>query len=83
MRRSREVRFQRGHAGPPRFRDWIGPDGLRMDTSKIQVIHDWPTPQKGKDVQSFLGFANLYRRFIASYSDITVPLTRLTRKGAP
>jgi len=21
----------------------IGPDGLRMDTSKIQVIRDWPT----------------------------------------
>jgi len=61
----------------------IGPDCIRMDTSKIQVIHDWPTPRKGKDVQSFLGFANFYRRFIASYSDITVPLTRLTRKGAP
>jgi len=59
----------------------IGPDGLRMDTSKIQVIHDWPTPRKGKDLQSFLGFANIYRRFIASYSDITVPLTRPTRRG--
>ena len=61
----------------------IRPDGLRMDTSKIQVIHDWPTPRQRKDVQSFLGFANLYRRFITSYSDITVPLTRPTRKGAP
>jgi len=37
----------------------IGPDGLRMDTPKIQVIFDWPIPRKGKDVQSFLGFANL------------------------
>jgi RNase H-like domain found in reverse transcriptase len=29
----------------------------------------------------FLGFANFYRHFIYNYSDITVPLTRLTRKG--
>ena len=63
----------RGHDGLPR----------RMDTSEIQVIRDWPTPRRGKDVQSFLGFANFYRRFIATYSDITVPLTRLTRKDAP
>jgi len=61
----------------------FGPDGLRMDPRKIQVMRDWPTPRKVKDVQSFLGVANFYRRFIASYSDITVPLTRLTLKGAP
>ena len=34
-----------------------------------------------KDIQSFLGFANFYRRFISDYSDIVVRLTRLTRKG--
>lgn len=61
----------------------IGPDGLRMDGAKIQAIRDWPTPKKVKEVQSFLGFANFYRCFIASYSDITVPLTRLMRKDAP
>jgi hypothetical protein len=60
----------------------ISPDGLRMDKSKVQVIRDWPTPRKVKDIQSFLGFANFYRRFITSYSEITVPLTRLTRKDA-
>ena len=59
----------------------ISPDGLKMDDSKVQVIRDWPTPRKVKDVQSFLGFANFYRRFIANYSDMSVPLTRLTRKS--
>ena len=34
-----------------------------------------------KDIQSFLGFANFYRHFISNYSDIVIPLTRLTRKG--
>jgi len=36
-----------------------------------------------KDIPSFLGFANFYRWFIFNYSDIVVPLTRLTRKDAP
>ena len=34
-----------------------------------------------EDKQSFLGFANFYCHFISNYSDIVVPLTRLTRKG--
>ena len=59
----------------------LSPQGLTMSPSKVQDILDWPTPRKVKDVQSFLGFANFYRRFIHAYSDIVVPLTRLTRKG--
>ena len=58
----------------------MSPDGLKMDEEKIRTIQQWPIPRKVKDVQSFLGFANFYRRFIHNYSDITVPLTRLTRK---
>jgi hypothetical protein len=59
----------------------ISPEGISMDEAKVQVIRDWPTPRKVKEVQSFLGFANFYRRFIANYSDMSVPLTRLTRKN--
>ena len=33
-----------------------------------------------KDVRSFLGFANYYRRFIAKYAEIAAPLTYLTKK---
>jgi len=61
----------------------LSPDGLTMASYKVQIIQDWPEPRKVKDVQSFLGFANFYRRFIYGYSRITVPLTRLTRKGIP
>ena len=46
-----------------------------MAANKVQVIQDWPEPRKIKDIQSFLGFINFYRRFILHYSDITVPLT--------
>jgi hypothetical protein len=51
-----------------------------MSSEKIQAILDWPEPRKVKDIQSFLGFANFYHHFIYNYSDIIVPLTRLTRK---
>ena len=61
----------------------ISPNGLSMAESKVQAIKDWPKPRKVKEVQSFLGFANFYRRFIANYSDLTVPLNRLTRKNVP
>ena len=61
----------------------LSPEGLTMSPDKIQTISDWPEPRKVKDIQSFLGFANFYRQFIFNYSDIVVPLTRLTRKDAP
>jgi len=61
----------------------LSKEGLKMDPSKVQTIQDWPEPRKVKDIQSFLGFANFYRRFIPDYSDIVIPLTRLTRKGMP
>ena len=54
-----------------------------MDPAKVKTIQDWPKPQKVKDVQSFLGFANFYRCYIHNYSDIVLPLTHLTWKNTP
>ena len=56
----------------------LSPTGLSMDTAKVKVIQEWPTLQKVKDIQSFLGFANFYCRFIHGYSDIITLMTRLT-----
>jgi hypothetical protein len=39
-------------------------EGVSMDPSKLEPIQTWPTPKSVRDVQSFLGFANFYRRFI-------------------
>ena len=61
----------------------LSKDRLKMDPAKDQIIQVWPEPRKVKDIQSFLGFANFYRRFISNYSDIVVLLTWLTRKGLP
>ena len=54
-----------------------------MSSNKVCTIMDWPEPQQVKDIQSFLGFCNFYYCFIENYSNIVVPLTCLTCKGAP
>ena len=52
-----------------------------MDMKKVSVIRAWATPRRLKDVQSFLGFANFYRRFIKGFSTLAQPLIALTHKG--
>jgi len=59
----------------------ITTEGLQMDPAKITTIIEWPIPKKLRDVPSFLGFRNFYRRFIQDYSHLARPLTQLTKKG--
>src|SRR5467141_897119 len=59
----------------------LSPECLTMALYKVHIIQDWPEPQKVKDIQSFLGFANFYHHFIYGYSKITVPLMHVTCKG--
>jgi hypothetical protein len=54
--------------------------GLAMDPKKIKAILEWTGPTNVKELQSFLGFANFYRRFIKGYSKIAGLLTELTHK---
>ena len=59
----------------------VSQSGIGMDPAKVSVILDWPIPRSVKDVQSFLGFANFYRKFIQNYSALASPLISLTRKS--
>jgi hypothetical protein len=52
----------------------ISADGIRMDQNKIKAIMEWEPPAIRKALQSFLGFANFYRRFIQGFSSIIKPL---------
>ena len=56
----------------------ISPEGVEMDQEKIRTVVEWEAPDSVKAVQSFLGFANFYQRFIEGYSKLTRPLTNLT-----
>jgi hypothetical protein len=57
--------------------------GIATDLKKVETVQNWPTPTTLKDVQSFLGLCNYYRRFIQDYSKIAAPLTDLTHKDTP
>jgi hypothetical protein len=58
----------------------ISEKGIAMDPKKVEAVREWPTPKTVKDVQSFLGFANFYRKFIKGYSNTTAPLTEITKQ---
>ena len=58
----------------------IGPDGIKIDPKKVEAITAWPVPTKVKEVQSFLGLANFYRRFVDNFSKVAKPLHELTCK---
>ena len=60
----------------------IGADGLRVSPDKIGAVQQWPVPRNVRDVRSFLGLANFYRRFVEGYSRIALPLTELTKDEA-
>ena len=51
--------------------------------SRVDKIMDMPKPQTKKQVRSFLGAVNYYRKFIPHCAELMAPLTDLTRKAAP
>ena len=57
----------------------ITPRGVEMEPDRVKTIQEWPEPTCVKDVMSFLGFANFYRKFIEGYSRIAAPLINLTK----
>lgn len=59
----------------------ISHNEVRMDPVKVKGLAEWSTPTTVKQVQSFLGFGNFYRRFIKDFSTIARPLYDLTKKG--
>ncbi|MBW0568138.1 hypothetical protein O181_107853, partial [Austropuccinia psidii MF-1] len=60
----------------------VSSEGLKMDQAKVQQILNWPPPRNLKALQSFLGFANFYRRFIKNYSKKISSLTSFLKKDS-
>ena len=60
----------------------ISKDGLKPNPDKVKVVENFQTPTKVKDVRSFLGLSNYYRRFIKNYSALATPLTNILKKDA-
>ncbi|GJX36415.1 putative reverse transcriptase domain-containing protein [Tanacetum coccineum] len=59
----------------------VNQNGIHVDPSKIEVVKNWKAPTTPSEIQSFLGLAGYYRRFVANFSKIAKPLTSLTKKN--
>lgn len=57
----------------------VSAGGISPDPDKVKVIHDWKTPTNVREVRSFLGLANYFRKFVEHYSELATPLVNLTR----
>nr|GEY18690.1 reverse transcriptase domain-containing protein [Tanacetum cinerariifolium] len=61
----------------------ISKDGIEVDKAKVEVITKLPHPTTIKGIRSFLGHADIYRRFIKDFSNIARPMTRILEKDTP
>ncbi len=61
----------------------LGHGQVRPQIDKTAAIAACPRPKTKKEVRQFLGLAGYYRRFVPDYSELTSPLTDLTKKEVP
>lgn len=59
----------------------ISADGVKPDPKKIDAIVQWPVPKDKKELASFMGLMQYYRRFSQNFSMKAAPLNDL-RKAA-
>ncbi|EFA13080.1 Retrovirus-related Pol polyprotein from transposon 17.6-like Protein [Tribolium castaneum] len=59
----------------------INNTGIAPDQEKLLAVKNFPQPTNVKDVQSFLGLCNYYRKFIEKFAQIARPLHESTKKG--
>ena len=61
----------------------ISHNSVRPDPAKVRAVADWPVPQDLRQLRSFLGLCNYFRRFIPRYAETCLPLTALLKKDVP
>jgi hypothetical protein len=59
----------------------VGRGIVQPRSAKIKAVLDFPRPTTKKQIQSFLGLAGYYRRFIPHFSHISAALTSLLQKN--
>ncbi|XXG80255.1 hypothetical protein AAC387_Pa09g1170 [Persea americana] len=57
----------------------ISKDGLAVDPTTVDAVVSWKRLENVTEIRSFLGLVGYYRKFVKSFSTVSVPLTKLTR----
>ena len=52
---------------------------IKTDPEKIEAIKLWPLPTTVRELRSFLGLANFYRKFVSHYAEKAKPLTDILK----
>ncbi|XP_070042645.1 uncharacterized mitochondrial protein AtMg00860-like [Nicotiana tomentosiformis] len=60
----------------------VSSESINVYPKKIEVVQSLPRPSLATEIQSFLGLARYFRRFVEGFPSIAAPLTRLAQKGA-
>jgi hypothetical protein len=55
-------------------------EGVVVDPEKVTAVANWKRPASVTEIQSFLGLAGYYRRFIEGFSKMVRPMTTLLQK---
>ena len=59
----------------------VSAEGIRCDPTKVKEVKDWPVRNSASELQSFLGLASYYRRFVLNFSLLAAPLIDILKKN--
>jgi hypothetical protein len=59
----------------------ISTGGVSVDPGKVKDVLNWIPPTTASEIQSYLGLAGYYHRFIKDFSKIAKPMTKLHKKN--
>ena len=57
----------------------LSKNGVSVDTEKTDKVRNFPIPTSQKELKSFLGLCNYYRRFVKGFAKIASPLNFLLK----
>lgn len=55
--------------------------GIKPSENKLRAMQDVSAPTSAKDVKRLLGLFSYYRKFVPDFARITLPFTKLLKKG--
>ena len=61
----------------------VGNGQVKPDPNKLAAVKDYPIPKTKKEVRCYLGLTGYYRKFIANFAKLAMPLSDLTKKSLP